>query len=83
MNVPLHVMSKQDKAWMRNWGIRNLRALYAMAYQLSLPNRQIVHAAIDAELHARGARTTAQHLAFQQLKADRRSDRARRDLIPF
>ena len=74
---------KQDKARMRNWGIRNLRALYAQAYQLSLPNRQIVHAAIDAELHARGARTTAQHLAFQQLEATRKRDRALRNEIPF
>jgi hypothetical protein len=45
----------QDRARMRNWGIRNLRALYALSYSLTGERRTAAHDAIDAELALRGA----------------------------
>lgn len=50
----------QKKARMRNWGIRNLRALYRLAHQLSPARRDAVQAIIDDELKERGAMTTAE-----------------------
>lgn len=48
---------------MRNWGIRQLRALYAQAHMLSRERREAVQAIIDLELVARGAKTGAEHAA--------------------
>lgn len=59
----------QDAARMRNWGIRSLRALYALAYQLNEPRRAQVQSLIDEELAARGA--------------ERQSARRAADQIPF
>ena len=53
----------QNKARMRNWGIRNLRALRALCYQLTSPRREAVFALIDEELKERGAMTHAEHHA--------------------
>ena len=53
----------QDKARMRNWGIRNLRAFRALAYQLTGSRRTAVFDIIDEELIARGAKTHAEHEA--------------------
>ena len=50
----------QNKARMRNWGIRSLRALYRLAHQLSPARRDAVQAIIDEELKSRGAMTTAE-----------------------
>lgn len=47
----------QDRAVTRNWGIRNLRALYALAGQLSPSRRRAVQALIDEELRERGAQS--------------------------
>lgn len=58
----------QHKATMRNWGIRNLRALYRLAHQLSPARRDAVQAIIDDELKSRGAMTTAEQL--KSIEAD-------------
>lgn len=47
----------QQAATMRNWGIRQLRALYAMSHMLTGPRRQVMQRLIDAELEERGAET--------------------------
>lgn len=60
---------KQAAARGRNWGIRNLRALYAQAFQLSPVNRAVVQSVIDAELVQRGALPTDQHEAAKVAKA--------------
>jgi hypothetical protein len=44
---------------MRNWGIRQLRALHAQCHMLSGERRDRAWAAIDEELAARGAETEA------------------------
>lgn len=54
---------RQSEARMRNWGIRNLRALYCLANQLSPERRRQVQAIIDDELRARGADTMAEQAA--------------------
>lgn len=47
----------QHRARMRNWGIRNLRALYRLAHQLSRERCEAVQVIIDEELKERGAKT--------------------------
>lgn len=49
----------QHAATMRNWGIRQLRALYAQCHMLAAPRRDAAWAIIDEELAARGAETEA------------------------
>lgn len=46
----------QEAARMRNWGIRNLHALYAQAVQLRADRRSAVQRIINEELADRGAR---------------------------
>lgn len=53
---------------MRNWGIRNLRALYAMSYQIGGDRGLVIRSLIDDELSERGADITAEHEAKQRLK---------------
>jgi|HubBroStandDraft_1064217.scaffolds.fasta_scaffold306001_2 hypothetical protein len=74
---------------MRNWGIRNLRALYALSYQISGERGAAIRALIDEELVARGALTDAAHSAavgnriFREI-ADRRAGGEDDDLeLPF
>ena len=58
---------KQQAATTRNWGIRNLRSLYALAGQLSPERREKVQALIDEELVDRGALPQAKHIeTFQE-----------------
>jgi hypothetical protein len=59
-SIPLYVPTKADAARTRNWGIRNLRALYALSYQVQGERGAGIRALIDDELVARGALTTAQ-----------------------
>lgn len=77
----------QDRAVTRNWGIRNLRALYALTYQIGGDRGFMIRALIDEELVARGALTTAQHAAsignrIQRDINQRRALRGEREL-PF
>jgi hypothetical protein len=51
----------QEASRTRNWGIRNLRALYALSYQVAGARGDAIRALIDEECAARGARTYAEH----------------------
>lgn len=53
----------QNRARARNWRIRNLRALYALAYQLTGPRRDTAHRAIDRELKSLGAEAETARMA--------------------
>lgn len=53
---------KQNAARIRNWGIRSLRAFYALSHNLSRERGDRVRAIIDEELAERGANTHAQHV---------------------
>jgi hypothetical protein len=64
---------KQIAARQRNWRVRNLRALYSQAHQLTGHRREIALAAIDAELAGLGAETYAKRAA----------DRIEIDAIPY
>ena len=54
--------AKQRAATMRNWGIRNLRALHALSYRIVGERGDAIRALIDAELVERGAKPTSAHL---------------------
>lgn len=51
----------QNKARARNWRIRNLRSLHAVAGQLTGLRRSVAQDAIDEELELLGAKSTADH----------------------
>jgi len=53
----------QTVARMRNWSIRNLRALYALSYQIQGSRGATIRALIDEELASKGAMTTGEQLA--------------------
>ena len=74
---------KQDAARTRNWGIRNLRALHAMAHQLSPDRRMAVQRIIDEELVARGALSTKDHCAKQLTDGIAKERRRQKMEIPF
>jgi hypothetical protein len=48
---------------MRNWGIRNLRALYALSLAIRGERGDAIRLLIDDELAARGAARTAERNA--------------------
>ena len=50
---------KQRQARARNWRIRTLRALHALAQLLTEPRQSAVRALIDEELASLGAETAA------------------------
>lgn len=56
---------------MRNWHIRNLRALHALCHSLTGERREAAMAAVDAELALMGAMTTAEKRAAARLKITR------------
>jgi hypothetical protein len=64
----------QDLARTRNWGIRNLRALHALAGQLSPSRAGKVWEIIDEELAERGAETqyerTTRQMVADAMKED-------------
>lgn len=63
INPPKERTEKQKRQQERAWKIRNLRALYALAHQLTEPNRSVVQNSIDAELILHGALATKDHQA--------------------
>lgn len=77
----------QNRATMRNWGIRQLRALYGQTHMLSRERGDQVRAIIDDELAARGAKTSSAHAAESGVRViqdlnKRRALRGEREL-PF
>lgn len=61
----------QENAAMRNWGIRQLRALQAQARVLSPARSAQVRALIDEELVSRGADTEEQHISKERERFER------------
>jgi hypothetical protein len=59
---------KQRAARTRNFGIFNLRSLYALSWQIRGPRGETIRALIDAELMDRGALPTVAHHAAASVK---------------
>ena len=67
---------------MRNWGIRNLRALYALSFQITGKRGFVIRALIDDELAARGALTTAERAAKMWERIEPLGDAGFEDVAP-
>ena len=66
MSIP--PTEKQRAATARNWGIRNLRALYALTWSIRGERGDAIRRLIDDELLARGALPTVAHHAAETVR---------------
>lgn len=82
MHINRRPSEAQQAATMRNWGIRQLRALYGLTGSLSADRRRQVQAIIDEELADRGAEPEGERQRRARAEAQARLD-AEFPEIPF